>query len=339
MSIADVARHAGVSPSTVSYVLSGKRSISEDTRRRVLESVRVLGYRPHAGARALASSRSNVIALVVPLRSDVHVPVAMRFAVSVVTRARAHDHDVLLLTQAEGADGLRRVAGSSMVDAIVVMDVEIDDARIPVLRELGLPSVLIGVPADTAGLACVDLDFREAGRLCARHLADLGHRRLAFVGEPPAVYERRTGFAERTLAGFREAARERGAEVPAVLPCEPTRAAAEQAAGRLLRDHPGVTGLVVQNESAAEPLIAALGAAGRAVPGDLSVVAIGADDVAESTAPPLSSVGLPAEELAERAVELAVRGLGGDAPAGVTLLPPALVDRSSTAPAPHGTGA
>ena len=69
--ISDVARHADVSPSTVSYVLSGKRSISERTRRRVLDSIATLGYRPHAGARALASSRSNVIALVVPLRSGI----------------------------------------------------------------------------------------------------------------------------------------------------------------------------------------------------------------------------------------------------------------------------
>lgn len=100
--ITDVARHAGVSPSTVSYVLSGKRSISEETRRRVRASIRELGYRPHAGARALASSRSNVLALMIPLRSGIAVPVVMQFAVSVVTAARRHDHDVLLLTQEEG---------------------------------------------------------------------------------------------------------------------------------------------------------------------------------------------------------------------------------------------
>ena len=78
--ISDVARHADVSPSTVSYVLSGKRTISEQTRRRVLASIATLGYHPHAGARALASSRSNVIALVVPLRSGIYVPVLMQFA-------------------------------------------------------------------------------------------------------------------------------------------------------------------------------------------------------------------------------------------------------------------
>src|ERR1700733_7256876 len=103
--LSEVARHADVSPSTVSYVLSGKRSISEQTRRRVLASIATLGYRPHAGARALASSRSNVIALVVPLRSGSYVPVLMQFVVSVVTTARGHDHDVLLLTQDEGVEG------------------------------------------------------------------------------------------------------------------------------------------------------------------------------------------------------------------------------------------
>ena len=102
--ITDVARHAGVSPSTVSYALSGKRPISEATRRRVHASIRELGYRPHAGARALATSRTRVLALVTPLRAGGDGTAAMRFAARVVTAARRHDHDVLLLTQEEGEE-------------------------------------------------------------------------------------------------------------------------------------------------------------------------------------------------------------------------------------------
>ncbi|KND40892.1 LacI family transcriptional regulator, partial [Streptomyces stelliscabiei] len=161
--ITDVARHAGVSPSTVSYALSGKRPISAQTRARVEASIRELGYRPHAGARALASSKSNVLAMVVPLRAGIHVPVVMRFAVSAVTAARAHDHDVLLLTQEEGEEGLRRVADSALVDALIVMDVRLHDPRLPLLRSLDRPSVLVGFPADPSGLTCIDLDFRTAG--------------------------------------------------------------------------------------------------------------------------------------------------------------------------------
>src|SRR5215207_1400740 len=110
VTIADVARHAGVSSSTVSYVLSGKRAISEETRRRVRSSVRELGYHPNAGARALAARRSHIIALMVPLRTDVYVPVMMEIAISVTTAARQHGYDVLLITNDEGPDGVRRIA-------------------------------------------------------------------------------------------------------------------------------------------------------------------------------------------------------------------------------------
>ena len=81
--LADVARQAGVAMSTVSYVLSGKRSVSDDTKDRVHRAIEELGYHPHAGARALASSRSNVLALIVPLRSDTYVPVMMEIAIGV----------------------------------------------------------------------------------------------------------------------------------------------------------------------------------------------------------------------------------------------------------------
>ena len=330
MKIADVARHAGVSPSTVSYVLSGKRSISDETRRRVLESVRTLGYRPHAGARALASSRSNVIALVVPLRSGIHVPVVMQMAIAAVTTARSHDHDVLLLTQDEGVGGLERVAGTALVDAIIVMDVELHDVRLPVLRSLGRPSVLIGFPAEPAGLTCIDFDFEAAGAACAEHLADLGHRELALIGAPPAVYERGTGFAERTKTGFQRAAVDRGVRA-LVRPCDPQDA--RSAAAELLRDHPGLTGIVVHNEPAMEPLLAAFRAAGRRVPDDLSVIAIAPDDLAERL--DLTSIAIPADDVGAQAVSLLMTKLDGHDVPAATLLPPRLMIRSSTPELPR----
>jgi DNA-binding LacI/PurR family transcriptional regulator len=327
--IADVARHAGVSPSTVSYVLSGKRTISEQTRRRVLDSVRTLGYRPHAGARALASSRSNVIALVVPLRSGIHVPIVMQMAIAAVTTARSYDHDVLLLTQDEGVGGLERVAGTALVDAIIVMDVELHDVRLPVLRELDRPSVLIGFPADPAGLTCIDFDFEGAGAACAERLADLGHREIALIGAPPAVYERGTGFAERAKSGFLRAAAARGVRA-FVCPCDPQEA--RSTAAELLTGHPGLTGVVIHNEPAMEPLLAAFRAAGRHIPDDLSVIAIAPDDLAEHLG--LTSTAIPADDVGARAVTLLMAKLDGHDVPGATLLPPRLVVRSSTPDTP-----
>lgn len=185
VTLAEVAQHAGVSASTVSYVLSGKRSISTTTRERVEQSIRQLGYHPNAGARALASSKSNIIALMVPLRTDMYVPVMMEIAIAVATTARTHGYDVLLLTGEEGPDAVRRVTGSGLADAMILMDVELDDERLPLLRGTDQPSVLIGLPADTSGLTCVDLDFKATGALCVEHLAMLGHRDIAVIGEAP----------------------------------------------------------------------------------------------------------------------------------------------------------
>lgn len=326
----DVARHAGVSPSTVSYVLSGKRSISATTCQRVLASIRALGYHPHAGARALASNRANVIALVLPLRAGMHVPVLMQFASSVVTTARQYEHDVLLMTADEGPSGLRRIAASAMVDGIVVMDVELHDERVPQLRELDRPSVLIGFPADAAGLTCVDLDFHQAGADCLSHLADLGHTDVALLGAPQAVYERGTGFAARTMAGFLEAADRRGINA-AGGPCENDLDAVQRDLVELFARQPAVTGLVVHNEAAVGHLMEALRALGRRVPDDVSVLAICPDEVAERTSPSLSSVLIPAEEVGAKAVALLMSKLEGHAVPEATLLPPRLTVRASTA--------
>ncbi|MET8946830.1 LacI family DNA-binding transcriptional regulator [Streptomyces sp. NPDC004542] len=329
--ITDVARHAGVSPSTVSYALSGKRPISEETRQRVEAAIRELGYRPHAGARALASSRSNVLALVIPLRAGIHVPVVMQFAMSVVTTARRHDHDVLLLTQEEGEEGLSRVADTALVDALIVMDVQLHDPRLPLLRSLDRPSVLIGFPAEPDGLTCIDLDFEAAGEACVEHLARLGHRVVALVGSPPEVYVRGTAFAQRVVQGFTAAA-DRNGMTGSVRPCEASPAAARLVAERLLREQPALTGVVVHNEPVLEPLIDAFEQLGLRVPGDLSVTAICPDELAESGRVPVTSVALPSAEVGERAVRLLMKKLDGTAVPEATLLPPRITDRASTAP-------
>ncbi|GHD95176.1 LacI family DNA-binding transcriptional regulator [Streptomyces naganishii] len=332
VTLAEVAQHAGVSASTVSYVLSGKRSISASTRQRVEASIRELGYHPNAGARALASSRSNIIALMIPLRTDMYVPVMMEIAIAVTTTARAHGYDVLLLTGEEGPGAVRRVTGSGLADGMILMDVELEDERLPLLRASGQPAVLIGLPADTTGLTCVDLDWRATGALCVEHLAMLGHRDLAVIGEAPAVYERHTGFAERTLDGLRNRAAELGLRV-LHRPCEGGYDAMAATLARTLDERPDTTGFLVQNESAVEPLLALLRQRGRAVPEDVSVAAICPDQVAVQASVRLTSVGIPAQEMGRRAVERLVAKLDGHTPDEVLLLPPHLTPRTSSGPA------
>jgi DNA-binding LacI/PurR family transcriptional regulator len=334
--LADVAVHAGVAPSTVSYVLSGKRPVSEDTRRRVLDSIELLGYHPHAGARALASSRSSVLALFLPLRSDLYVPVMMEIAIAVTTAARGYGYDVLLLTSEEGTE---RIISSAKADAVILTDVTMNDERVSALRAAasqgrGCPAALIGIPAQTSGLDCVDLDFTEAGRICVAHLAKLGHREVAFIGEAEAVYRRRAGFAERTLAGVRAGAVAAGVGL-VHRPCGSSYEAAAGVLARIFEERPRTTGLIVQNEAVVLPLLSLLRSAGRAIPEDMSIVALCPEQVAEQTSPRLTSVTMPAHELGFRAVAALMRRLaidGGQSGGGagrVELIPPVLTVRGS----------
>ncbi|MEU7476919.1 LacI family DNA-binding transcriptional regulator [Lentzea sp. NPDC042327] len=339
VTIADVARHAGVSSSTVSYVLSGKRAISEETRNRVRSAVQQLGYHPHAGARALAARRSHIIALMVPLRTDVYVPVMMEIAIAVTVAARQHGYDVLLITNDEGPDGVRRIGASGLADGVIVMDVEMDDERIPVLRGQGTQATLMGLPSDTRGLSCVDHDFVAAGAQCADHLADLGHREVAFIGYGSGVYHRHAAYAERTLAGFRDRAEQRGLRF-LHRSCEGTYESTAGTLARILADRPATTGFVVQNEGAIGPLLTLLRTSGRTVPEDASVIALCQDQLAEQFAPRLTAVTGSAQELGRVAVEQVMRRLtavndGGRPVDDMVLLTPALTVRESTGPAPR----
>lgn len=329
--IDDVARAAGVSVSTVSYALSGKRPISATTRERIERAVQELGYRPHAGARALASQRTNVLALMAPLRVDVNVGVIMQFVTGVVTRARDFEHDVLLLTQDDHA-GVERVAAGSMVDAVIMMDVEAEDPRLPILRRQRQPAVLIGLPRDAAGLSCVDLDFEAVTRTAVDHLVGLGHRRIAFIGSPPVVLDRHTTYAMRTVSGFRAETERLGVEA-VFEPCESSHAGANAALDRVLDRLPDVTGLVVHNEVALPAVLAGLRERGIQVPRDMSVVAVCPRDVATGQTQQLTAVDIPAARIGAVAVEMVMARLDEGQTPETRLLAPELTVRETTAPA------
>lgn len=326
----DVAREAGVSLSTVSYVLSGKRTISGETRQAVLDAIRKLDYSPHSGARALASNRSNVLGLMAPLRADVNVSVVMQFVAAVVTTARTFNQDVLLLTQ-DDAGGLERVTSQSTVDGLVMMDIEAQDARIPLLASLRKPAVLIGLPDDPQGLSCVDFDYAGASRAAVRHLVGLNHREIGFIGSPQASLERHATYADRARKGFTEACDGAGAR-SVLRACGASMPAISEALDAVLdNDDVGpVTALVVHNEGLLPLLHEALAARGLRIPDDISVVVIAPEDVALGAVRPWTAVSIPAYEIGRAAVEMVMDRLNSDKPVEVRLISPSLVQRETT---------
>jgi len=330
VTITDVANRAGVATSTVSYALSGKRSISADTRLRIERAVAELGYQPHAGARALASARTSTLGLMIPLRQDVDVKVIMEFVTGIVTRAREFDHDVLLVTQAEDA-GLERLAGGRMVDALILMDVEAADSRVARAAHLDQPTILIGLPDDPQGLHCVDFDFAAAARLAVRHLAGLGHTTIGLIGPPPAVVERHTSFAERLLQGFSDQAARSGV-TGIIEPTPPNHAGALAAVEALRAREVQPTALIVHNEAALPSVVDSLQMRGVRIPEDVSLVAICPAAVAQAQSRPVTFIDIPAETIGAVAVDMAMARLADPGTGTETrLLGPALTEAASTA--------
>jgi len=326
-SVTDVARHAGVSVSTVSYVLSGNRPISEKTKQRVLASIAELGFQPHAGARSIRARATNIFALVMPIERDVRADVQMRFVLGVLRAARAKGKNLLLLPAEDGMDELARLTASSAVDGVLAMEIRVHDPRVATLATLSKPVVLIGTPEDPHRLAHIDFDFAAAGALCAEYLADLGHQQVAYLGQSQDTFAREAGYAVRARNGALQTLAARGMRAQA-LTVELGRSGVTEALERLFQVQPETTALIVYNELALPNILMRLNELDIRVPADMSVVALCPEDQAADAAPSVSNVSLPAIELGTLAVEQLLELLDGTRPEPV-LLSPTLTPRGS----------
>ncbi|MEU2202258.1 LacI family DNA-binding transcriptional regulator [Isoptericola sp. NPDC019482] len=333
---ADVAREAGVSQSTVSYVMSGKRPISEKTRQRVEDAIARLTYEPHAGARALAGHRTSTVAVVMPLRQASGAERLMTFVEEITLAARVRDHDVLLVTADEGPSGLRRVAGRSLCDAVVVMEVGSSDERVRLARSLELPVVFVGIPDDREGIHCLDFDFDGAGELLVAELAGLGHDTVDVLGWGADVVAQDFNYVPRFAAGARRAAAAHGVELRWHQPDDERdrQAVLDRAVGGDV-GHGGAgaaaPGLVLT--AAIPETLRALSERGLRPGRDVDVVALATD--AEGEAYGLTAVPTEPRDVSRRVMErvFALVDRHGPSADGPELVPARIVRRGSTRPA------
>ncbi|MFJ3779086.1 LacI family DNA-binding transcriptional regulator [Streptomyces sp. NPDC090075] len=340
MNIGEIARRAGVSRSTVSYALSGKRPVSEDTRRKIQRVIDELGYRPNASARALANGRTSTLGLVFPPAGNHYTGMQLDFIGSVVEAAAAYDYDVLLSPSGADSDrSFQRLLAERRVDGAILMEIRLEDDRIDHLVAENFPAVCIGRTARPDGDWWVGLDHTALTAACVHHLADLGHRRIAFVNRPERLLRAGYESAHRGLEGFTKAAAERGLDVQTYC-CGDDAPAGEACVEQILHNDPGTTALVTLNEAALGGIYRGLAAAGRHVPRDFSVTGVVASRWAETVTPQLTAADVPAEEMGRLAVELLVERL--DQPAAAArhhMLTPPISLRSSTGPALGDPGA
>jgi DNA-binding LacI/PurR family transcriptional regulator len=331
--MAQIAERAGVALSTVSYTLSGKRSVSPGIRERVLRAVEELSYRPHRSARALASGASHTIALFLPSPQWELIPVQQTFVAGITRETSASDYGLLLSTSPEDPETIAGVVEMGRADGAILMETLAHDRRVERLRSAGDPFVLIGRIADTTGISFVDLDTGAAVQTSLEHLAALGHRCVALFNFPQDQLDAGMNAALIARDVFEEATGAlgiRGIHVP----CRhPAREALAVAAG-LLRSEPTCTAAITTGWQFTG-LLRALRAANRHVPDDFSIVSVIEAQFAEMLTPALTGVEWPAFEAGRLAAEMLIERLADRrAPARQLLIGGDLVVRESTGPAP-----
>jgi DNA-binding LacI/PurR family transcriptional regulator len=330
-----IAARAGVTKATVSYALSGKPSVSEEVRARIVAIAEELGYQPDITARSLSTGRAPTLALMVESIANPFYP---EFALEIERAARARGHFLLIGNTDSDPDVgrafLDRIAGR-LSQGIVAMagSLHVDDLRRVAAR--GTPVVLcLWEDVDhPPGTPCVTVDFGRAADLAAGHALALGHRRIGLLvagGAHAMPHARR-------LEGFRKALGRVGVRPAAVeVARRDTVQDGRDAARRLLAADPGLSAICASNDLLALGVLQAAHELRIRVPDELSVTGITGISATKLAWPSLTTVELPVAEIARTAIDLLVdlveRGRPGDAPFEVVSTAPALIARESTAP-------
>ncbi|MFL1377063.1 LacI family DNA-binding transcriptional regulator [Nocardiopsis protaetiae] len=323
-----VAARAGVSRSVASRALNGAPHVSRDKREAVRRAVRELGYVPDPRARALATRRNGTAALVIAGEAPAIFadPFFSRVIVGLSAALEEGDlHLMLCLAASErGRNKVKELLRSRGTDGVMPMAVREGDPLLRVFEEIEVPVVFGGRPAGPAPRWYVDVDNVGGGRQATEHLIVRGRRRIAMVSGPAdteVARARERGHREAlTLAGRESHAPERG---------DFTEAGGAAAMSRLLERLPDVDGVFAANDNMAAGALRVLRAAGRDVPGEVSLVGFDDLDAARTCDPPLTTVRQPVRALGRETARMLLTLIGGGE-ATPLILPTELVVRSTS---------
>ncbi len=304
LTLEDIAKLAGVSRSTVSRVVNNHPNVKDQVRERVRAVISETGYEPHAAARSLAARHSNIIGLVIP--NSVHTfftdPYFPRLTEGVAQASNEANFTLSLFLFNSQEDERRmypRITRKGLLDGVLIQATHIDDEIFAMLRNGNIPYVVVGRPADTAGLSFVDVDNVTGAHQAVSHLVRLGHRRIGTITGPI-----NTGAGKDRLEGYRKALNERGIPIDENMITEGdfSEMGGYLAAQQLIQHNP--TALFAASDMMATGALRAARAAGLAVPEDIALV--GFDDLPPATlnTPQLSTIRQPIRRLGIKAVEV-----------------------------------
>jgi len=339
--IRQIAKACKVSPMTVSFVLNNKPGqVSEDTRQRVLRTMREMGYRPRASTRVPADTPvgSHTIGIAVgrytePMRDKGYFSFIFS---GIVQAAEAIGYSTLLFHSGlfrEDPHRSIRTYFDGRCDGLLVIAPSPNMPLVAALAERGVPFVLIGDQGDGEGISSVDVENVGEAEVLVDWLVEMGHQRIAFIGGA----EEFARCATQRHEGYRRGLAKHGIPLVEAYELAPLRGEefAYEAVAHLLRrkDIARPTALIGWNDNTAMRALMAVQDARLRVPQDISVIGFDDEARAAQTNPPLTTVRQPYREIAAKAVEmLLARVRRSDTPAEQVYLPTRLIERDSVAP-------
>lgn len=289
VTIKEIARRCGVSQGAVSYALNNQPGVSEATRARVLRVAAELEWVPNRAARQLSAARSETFGLVLARSAQtlIEKPYFMGFVGGVESVLAEKSYALALQVVADLDEELatyRKWAAERRVDGVIVVDLRVADPRLPVLRKLGLPAVLVGDPALADGMPCVWTDGTAAMNAALDHVASLGHRVIARVAGPPEygdVWIRDQAF---------ELATRRLSVETSIHHTDYSAAQGAAATRDVVTASPRPTAIIYDNDLMAVAGLAVIQGLGLKVPDDLTLVAWDDSALCRITHPTLTAL-------------------------------------------------
>lgn len=335
--ITTLAESLGVSKMTISRVINNQPGVSEELRQRIQEKIDELGYVPSAQARSLATGKSNLIGVIVPaIVSEWITPLLL----GVSEEAGRHGYQMLVISTGVSLNSAHSspawAAGSDLADGLIVASWRVPLAAVQKMVKHGTPVVVVDGFTRSNKISWVSAGDREGVVDAVRHLAGLGHRRIAFIGGGEEAY-----LAKQRLAGFQDGMRQ--AQIPLdeslLVHSDFTVETGYQRAMQLLGQPRPPTAILAASDPVALGVSQAAHELGIHIPEDLSVVGFD-DTLAAACAPPLTTVQRDYTAMGRAAMNLLNEQLSGRLKEGTVTqmdLPTRLVIRKSTAPLKSST--
>jgi DNA-binding LacI/PurR family transcriptional regulator len=335
ITIVDVAKRAGVTVSTVSYTLSGKRSVSEQARARVLQAIEELHYQPHALGQALRSKRTHTIGILYPAASAGLSSLQLEFIEGASTVTTERNYGLYLWSSQDHDQDVLHMIKRGFIEGVILMEILVKDPRIAFMKERKYPFVMIGHGPDNSpendGTSFVDLDFFAALRTGVEHLAGLGHQDIALLNIGPAM-TRGAAYAITAMQSFEQSIARLGLRGK-TYPCPPDPQQGYELVRSILEERPALTGIITINSWVVGSILRAVQEHGLRIPEDFSLVTMLPSHLAEMMHPAMTSIDFPYKEIGRTAAEMLIRQL--DEPPVFptqTLLQVPLSIRQSTGP-------